>query len=247
MSSKPRLPISFCDEEDMFDMMLTDQTEKKNVDSDFLDQNALTQEKITYSAKDYPMCQGLPQNYFSIIYADPPFEYTRKVGSGVANNHYLTMTDKELAKMQIPQICTQDSALFLWCSGPTMTRALNLMKTWGFEYKTVAFVWVKTSKKDSVKPVSMGLGKYTRPGTEFVLIGVRGKFSQRLNVKLRPDQVILGPRGAHSAKPFEVRDKIASMVPDEDCRCLELFARIDGNKRWSVWGDQAGLLSATQM
>ena len=96
MSSKLRLPISFCDDEDMFDMFQTDQTEKKNVDSDFLNQNALTQRKISYGAKNYPMCQGLPQKYFSIIYADPPFEYTRKVGSGVANNHYLPHRDVQI-------------------------------------------------------------------------------------------------------------------------------------------------------
>ena len=252
MSSNPRLSNSFCKDDDMFDMELDCndnmfQTEKKNVDSKLCDQAGtefVPQKKnLKYNATDYPMCNGLPSDHFSIIYADPPFEYSRKVGSGVANNHYLTMTDKELFQMDIPRICTKDSALFLWCSGPTMVRALHLMKMWGFEYKTVGFVWVKTSKNNAEKPVSIGLGRYTRPGTEFVLIGVRGKFSQRLDVKLRPEQVVLGPRGAHSAKPADVRDKIASMVPDEDCRCLELFSRIDTNDRWSVWGDQAGLLS----
>jgi N6-adenosine-specific RNA methylase IME4 len=200
----------------------------------------VAQKKTNYSATDHPMCKNLPSDHFSIIYADPPFEYSRKVGSGVANNHYMTMTDKELFQMEVPRVCTKDSALFLWCSGPTMTRALELMKAWGFTYKTVGFVWVKTSK---VTVDKLGLGKYTRPGTKFVLIRVKGKFASRLNPKLRPDQVMLGPRGAHSAKPMAFRDKIASMIPDDDCICLELFSRIDANEGWSVWGDQAGLLT----
>jgi len=163
-----------------------------------------------YDSADFPLCKGLPRARFDIIYADPPFEYTRKVGSGVANNHYGLMTDTQLMAMgeEINLITTKDSALFMWCSGPTFNRALRLITAWGFTYKTVAFNWIKTAVHDATKPCMMGLGSYSRPGSEFVLVAVKGKFVQRIDKKKRPDQVFLGPRTSHSVKPTEVRDRI---------------------------------------
>jgi hypothetical protein len=99
-----------------------------------------------YDSADFPLCKGLPRARFDIIYADPPFEYTRKVGSGVANNHYGLMTDTQLMAMgeEINLITTKDSALFMWCSGPTFNRALRLITAWGFTYKTIAYPSIAT-------------------------------------------------------------------------------------------------------
>jgi hypothetical protein len=125
-----------------------------------------------HDSAEFPLCKGLPRAHFDIIYADPPFEYTRKVGSGVANNHYGVMTDTQLMAMgeEINLITTKDSALFMWCSGPTFNRALKLITAWGFTYKTIAFNWIKTAAHDATKPCMMGLGSYSRLGSEFVLV-----------------------------------------------------------------------------
>jgi N6-adenosine-specific RNA methylase IME4 len=155
------------------------------------------------------------------------------------------MTDKQLVEMgtQIKRVAKKDSAFFLWCSRPTMERAIRLMVEWGFTYKTMAFNWVKTSVKDNTRPVSIGLGSYTRPGSEFVLVGVRGKFVAKVNKRTKPNQIVMAPRGAHSAKPEFVRDTIIDMIFEdqrETCIGLELFSRGGSNANWAVWGDQTG-------
>jgi N6-adenosine-specific RNA methylase IME4 len=163
----------------------------------------------------------------------------------VALNHYQTMMDKQLLAMgtQIQKIEKKDCAFFLWCSGPIMDKAIRLMIEWGFKYKTIAFNRVKTAVKDNARPVSIGPGSYTRLGSEFVLVGVRGKFASKVNKRTKPNQIVMAPRGAHSAKPEFVRDTIIDMIFEEQretCIGLELFSRGASNANWAVWGDQTG-------
>ena len=49
-------------------------------------------------------------------------------------------------------------------------------------------------------------------------------------------QIVMAPRGRHSAKPAEVRDRIVSLM-GEDTERIELFARnyADG---WDCWGNE---------
>jgi site-specific DNA-methyltransferase (adenine-specific) len=118
--------------------------------------------------------------------------------------------------------------------------ALVVMADWGFDYRTCAFVWVKTTKsgqgvpfRDSSPPLFWGCGQWTRSNTEFCLLGIRGK------VKVPEDrsvhQVVCAPVGRHSAKPAEARRRIERMFPG--VRRLELFAR-EAAPGWDSWGDQ---------
>jgi N6-adenosine-specific RNA methylase IME4 len=189
----------------------------------------------SYNAAEHPLLQGVPDGEFSVIMADPPFRYQRRVGTGVAENHYETMSDEELWALPVGQIAAKTALLLLWCSGPTMSRAIELCKKWGFTYKTVAFVWIKTNKR--AEPQSMGLGYYTRPGTEFVLVATKGRGASL--IAERPDQVFAAPRQAHSEKPHELRAIVHSMTGrDKNLRKLELFSRAPADTTWSVWGDQ---------
>lgn len=51
-------------------------------------------------------------------------------------------------------------------------------------------------------------------------------------------QFVSEQRGAHSAKPPEVRDRIAAMFPEKSK--IELFARVAAGNGWAVWGLDTG-------
>jgi len=189
----------------------------------------------SFNATDHPMLRDMPSDTFAVIMADPPFRYKRRKGHGVADNHYTTMSDDELRALPVGEKASKEALLILWCSGPTLPRAVALCKAWGFTYKTVAFVWVKTNKRG--EPQSMGLGYYTRPGAEFVLVATKGKGASL--IAKRPDQVFTAPRTKHSQKPHEMRSMVDAMTGrNRDLRKLELFSRTAADTRWSVWGDQ---------
>jgi len=181
------------------------------------------------------MLRGVPSDEFGVIMADPPFRYERRKGHGVADNHYTTMSDDELRSLPVGEKASKAALLLLWCSGPTLPRAVALCKAWGFTYKTVAFVWVKTNKRG--EPQSMGLGYYPRPGAEFVLVATKGKGASL--IAKRPDQVFAAPRTRHSQKPREMRSMIDAMTGrNRELRKLELFSRTAADTGWSAWGDQ---------
>ena len=198
---------------------------------------ALGQQK--FEAVKHPLLKGVPQGVYGAILVDPPFRYSRAVGKGIADNHYKTMDDTALEKLQVKALASKKALLFMWCSGPTMARAIALCERWGFNYKTIAFVWVETN--NSGKPQSMGLGSYTRPGAEYLLVA--GRNSAASLVLKRIDQVFSAPRRAHSQKPEVTRNMIDEMIGDE-VRKIELFSRGSNNEQWDVWGDELDTMPA---
>jgi len=188
-----------------------------------------------FDATQFPLARGVPSNTYAVVLIDPPFAYNRSVGSGVAANHYETLTDTQLGDLPLFDMTTRNAMLFFWCSGPTMNRAIALCARWGFVYKTVAFVWVKTNKTG--KPQPIGLGSYTLPGTEMVLLATKGKAAPM--VVKRVPQVVFSRRGKHSEKPEEFRTLIDAMTGnDTRVKKIELFSRRGADSSWSAWGDQ---------
>lgn len=86
---------------------------------------------------------------YGIIYADPPWRYDRKHGSGVAENHYPTMSIEEICALPVSELAAKDSALFLWATFPQLNEAFRVIDAWGFKYKTLAFL--SMSKKEVTK------------------------------------------------------------------------------------------------
>lgn len=167
---------------------------------------------------------------YNIIYADPPWRYSAKNVQGAAENHYPTMSIKELCALPVGELAAQDSVLFLWATFPQLPEALRLIAAWGFTYKSVAFVWLKKNKKSD--SWFYGLGFWTRGNAELCLLATRGRpRRQAANIH----QFIISPVGAHSKKPDETRDKIVSLMGD--LPRVELFARqvVPG---WDVWGNE---------
>src|SRR5207249_11760985 len=103
----------------------------------------------------------LPTQKFAIIYADPPWHYNGKlqfdrssagkekidfsknIFISSACFKYPTLKLDELKKLRVQDIASNDSILFMWTTNPHLEQALELGKAWGFEYRTVAFVWNK--------------------------------------------------------------------------------------------------------
>lgn len=117
-----------------------------------------------------------------------------------------------------------------------MPLAFEVMKAWGFDYKSTAFVWIKTNKKSA--GFFTGMGFYTRQNAEFVLLGTRGSPSlERLDKSIHQvvdADPIIEPVSADSEKPEEVRRRIDGLFGGDR---IELFARKSVNG-WDAWGNE---------
>jgi N6-adenosine-specific RNA methylase IME4 len=127
------------------------------------------------------------------------------------------MTLTNIQSLPVGEVAAKDSFLFLWATWPLVHEALHTMETWGFEYKTVAFVWVKTNKVAGTP--FWGMGNWTRANTEVCLLGIKGK-PKRQSASVH--SVISHPVIGQSGKPPIVRDKIVELCGD--LPRIELFA-----------------------
>jgi len=169
---------------------------------------------------------------YQIIYADPPWRFKvwcRDTGLGrSADSHYPTMTIDELKKLPIPS--HENCALFLWVILPMLQEGLDLIKAWGFVYKTVAFTWVKRNKK--VSTWFWGMGYWTRANAELCLLAIKGNIRRKSR---SVHQIIDTSITIHSEKPAEVRNRIVKLMGD--LPRIELFAR-QKTEGWDVWGNE---------
>ncbi len=169
---------------------------------------------------------------FQIVLADPPWSYNDKAHAGQrgVEYHYDSMELPDIKGLPIPKLAAPDSVLYLWATPPMLKEAFAVMEAWGYKYKTVAFVWVKTTK---LGKLAWGMGNYSRANAEVVLIGVKGKGVPVLNHGVH--QVVRAERGKHSSKPDEVQERIERLHGPDVSR-VELFAR-RRRKGWSAWGN----------
>ena len=186
---------------------------------------------------------------YDIIYADPPWSYKvwsedKKVAQGTAKKHYSTMSVEDICKLPVKNLASEDCKLFLWATPPCLPEALKVIEAWGFVYRTIAFAWVKTNKRQSMEQSSFlpvdkidrfyGIGHWTASNVELCLgaLPTNGRLN-RVNKDV--SQVVLAPRREHSRKPDEVRGRIERLCGNVPR--VELFARqkTDG---WDVWGNE---------
>lgn len=170
---------------------------------------------------------------YNIIYADCPWQYKvwSKKGQGrSAENHYPTMSIEDICALPVSSIAAPDCALFMRVTFPTLPDAFKVLQTWGFTYKTVAFVWVKRNRKSP--GWFWGLGHWTRANAEMCLLATKGK-PKRVSAKVH--QIIDSPVEEHSKKPDETRRRIVELVGD--LPRIELFAR-QTTPGWDVWGNE---------
>ena len=179
-----------------------------------------------------PAVVGIKTKY-NIIYADPAWsiQTTSQVPSGRPNSRpYVAMRMCDIYGLPVSDIAADDCVLFLWATAPLLPEALYTMKAWGFEYKTIAFTWVKRNK--NADSWFWGMGWWTRSNPEYCLLGMKGNPKR---VAKNIHSIIDTKIEAHSKKPIEVMDKIISLCGDKPR--VELFARqkVDG---WDCWGNE---------
>jgi len=182
------------------------------------------------------LIQGtFPNKKYKVIYADPPWSYRDKRDKhprmcGGALSHYKTMEIDEIKQLPIFTIADEDCMLFLWTTFPNLREALDVIKAWGFLYKTLGFSWIKTNKNKG-SPF-FGIGYYTKSNCEVCLLAVKGKPNVVSN---SISSVVIEPRREHSKKPDSVRDKIVQLCGDVPR--IELFAR-ERTDGWDAWGNE---------
>ena len=169
---------------------------------------------------------------YNIIYADPPWSYKDKAlsGSRGACCKYPVMESADIHNFPVKNITDDDCVLFMWVTMPKLNEVFELIKAWGFEYKTCAFTWVKKNKKSN--SWFMGMGRWTRANTEICLLATKGN-PKRINAGVH--SVIDTPIEEHSKKPNEVRERIVKLMGNVPR--IELFSRqqVEG---WDCFGNE---------
>ena len=185
------------------------------------------------------MFMDLPNKKYNIIYADPPWHYGSKSAinnsSGKTikplNAHYNTMTLNQLKELPIKKITKEDTACFMWVTDSHIDEALEILKSWGFKYKTIAFNWVKTTSKGNY---CKNVAPWTMKSSEICLLGIKGKMTKYKQVN-NIESLVIAERTKHSRKPKEIRNRIELLFGN--LPRIELFAR-EKTEGWDVWGNE---------
>jgi len=176
---------------------------------------------------------------YGVILADPPWAFKTFSGTHgtphrTANDHYETMKGVSLAALPVGRLPAMDAALFMWVVDSHVDQGIELAKAWGFGFKTIAFIWVKTAANGQPR---IGMGYWTRKSAEVCLMFTRGR-PKRLDKGVR--EVIMAPRREHSRKPDEQYGLIERLVGGP---YVELFAR-QARPGWDCWGNQTDKFTA---
>lgn len=173
---------------------------------------------------------------YRTIYADPPWQFQNRTGKVAPEhrrlNRYQTMKLDDIKALPVKDMAEEKSHLYLWVPNALLPDGLEVMKAWGFEYKT-NIIWEKIRQDGA--PDGRGVGFYFRNVTEILLFGIRGEKNRTLSPARSQVNIIRSIKREHSRKPDEIISLIEACSPGP---YLELFAR--GNRSgWDMWGNQA--------
>jgi len=195
---------------------------------DYVPWKGLAPETVLALKSKCPDTPDMPTGKYDIIYADPPWRYDFNVGSRATENHYPTLTLKQIRTLRdkkgvhIQDKIESNAILYLWATAPKLNEAMEVLKAWGFTYKT-NMVWVKDK---------IGLGWYARNQHELLLIGEKGEMPLPNNA-VRPPSVLSFQRTTHSTKPLEMYSLLERWYPSR--AYLEVFGT-KNDVRPSSWG-----------
>lgn len=162
---------------------------------------------------------------YGAIYADPPWSYGDDGCDGGVKAQYETMSLEAIAALPVGDLALKAGAhLWMWTTWPMIRDGAphKVLQAWGFRW-VGEMVWVKPG---------LGVGRWLRPATEVLVLGVRGTLPlARNNVRALMEE----PRGRHSEKPEAFAQLVEGCSPGP---FIELFART-ARKGWDRWGNQA--------
>ena len=179
---------------------------------------------------------GWPMNKYDVILADPPWKYDGHLPhipgkTRVAESYYDTMPTQEIAALPIGDLAADNAVLFLWITWPMLYHSRVILDGWGFEYKTIAWVWIKANQNGF--GFFTGMGSYTRANSEPCLLAFKGQMPEVANHGIQ--SLIYSAVRAHSKKPEDQFRKIEALYPGT--RRIELFARRPW-PGWDAWGNE---------
>lgn len=202
-----------------------------------------------------------PSGGFKVILADPPWPWNAFSPNGMGKSpeqHYDTMPVDEIAKLQVDFLASKDCALFIWCTWPMMSRWMDVINGWGFEYASLAWEWLKFNPE--TEKYSFGPGYGTRKNVEPCLLATRGNPSIKKDVEFfgnvqvaegsrsvrdfiisHPLDAIRAQRREHSRKPDEQYNRIETLFDGPYC---EIFSR-SGRAGWTSIGNEVGKFEAS--
>lgn len=184
---------------------------------------------------------SFPNKTYDIILADCPWFYDGDPNKmGAAGKEYDLMTQEELAALPVKNLANKKAALFMWATCPRLDFAIDMMRQWGFHYRGIAYIWIKTSKKDGHIISGQGVPPtFTKPTSELVLVGTTNKRGRPFPILTSAQsQYIFAPRGKHSEKPLEIFRNIEKLCGDRSR--IELFCRGEPQPGWHGWGLECG-------
>jgi len=178
-----------------------------------------------------------PSGKYDVILLDPPWSYYGQQDKmGAAAKFYPTMPDEDLMQLPISELLNKDSVIFMWATSPRLDFAIDLLRHWGFQYRGIAFTWVKT-KIDGTPIGAQGVRpSIVKPTAEYVIaasFNPKGRPLKLHDESIR--NVVMAPKQEHSRKPDEIHDSIDRMYPG--AKKLEMFAR-RSRQGWDVWGNE---------
>lgn len=183
---------------------------------------------------------------FNVVLADPPWSWKAYSDKGMgrsAEQHYPTMSRRELVNLPVKDVISDRAVLILWVTPQDKDFAIQeVIPAWNMVFKTDAFIWGKTRKDldahfrrlyrrvaagEQVDPIEFlescfvtTKGYYSRKQSETCLLATTKKIPKRMDRGVK--ELIIAPRKHHSAKPEEQYNRIERLFPGP---YLELFGR----------------------
>jgi N6-adenosine-specific RNA methylase IME4 len=161
---------------------------------------------------------------YRCIVADPPWRYDLRDTDPSHDRIlvYPTMPVADICALDVTSIAHRDCVLWLWTTNAHMSYVPEVLRAWGFEWKTV-LTWCKDR---------MGLGIWLRGQTEHCVLAIRGNPTVQLT---NQTTVLHAPVRAHSQKPEEFYTLVESLCPAP--RYAYLFSR-EQRQGWDMHGDE---------
>jgi N6-adenosine-specific RNA methylase IME4 len=183
---------------------------------------------------------------FPVIVADPPWKFADRMRMSEvrrgSDSQYATMTDDEIAKLDVRSIASDDAVLALWCPSAKIDVGLSVGRAWGFPKLVTLWTWVKRNRRRisdrkrarllevmslqeyeefaAAGAFAYGMGWTFKGFDEHALIMRRG---DRMKPDVYPRNGRECPPLPHSSKPEALQDDLQEMF--QRGPWLELFAR----------------------
>jgi len=191
---------------------------------------------LLFSGPEWWPFGDLTPGGYGMLMADPPWHfklYSEKGEAKSAQAQYATMDLDAICKIPVWELAATDCVLWLWATWPMLPDGLQVIRRWGFTYKTGG-AW---SKRTARGKQAFGTGYLLRSACEPFLIATRGEPKTSRSVR----NVVEALAREHSRKPDLAYEMAEALMPR--AQRAELFSR-ESRPGWATWGNEVGKFNA---